>query len=126
MSTFSTEEVHSNFPVKTLPHTNGKPTYESIHELMMAMYANEATITTSRAHKHMGLVMDLTFYATISTTAYVVPTAPVRMVLDPRTQLVDRDTADQLYKKKRPHLIITIQWKLPSRNNHKKWLKTFI
>eukprot|EP00957_Ditylum_brightwellii_P185357 14114064-Ditylum_brightwellii.AAC.1 len=104
MSTFSTEEVHIKFPVKTLLCIDGEPTYESIYELMMAMYTNAAAVPTTLGggvHVHMGLVMDPTLYATLSTTVYAVPTAPVQMVLPSRTQLVDRDTADQLYKEEK-------------------------
>eukprot|EP00957_Ditylum_brightwellii_P060131 4566533-Ditylum_brightwellii.AAC.1 len=98
MSTFSTEAVHNKFPHKMLPCVDGGPTYESIHELMMAMYTNAASVPTilgGGAHSHIGLVMDATLYATLSTTAYITATAPVRTVLPPRAQLVDRDTADQ-------------------------------
>eukprot|EP00957_Ditylum_brightwellii_P091696 6981921-Ditylum_brightwellii.AAC.1 len=61
MSTYSTEEVRSKFPYKTLLRCNGEPNYEYIHDVMMALYANVTVVPTmlgGGAHGHIGLVME--------------------------------------------------------------------
>eukprot|EP00957_Ditylum_brightwellii_P089876 6844620-Ditylum_brightwellii.AAC.1 len=82
MSTYSTEEVRSKFLHKTLPHCNGEPNYEYIHDVVMALYANAAAVPTTLgggAHDHIGLVMEADLYGTLSCgTAYTAPPEPIR------------------------------------------------
>eukprot|EP00957_Ditylum_brightwellii_P065512 4969442-Ditylum_brightwellii.AAC.1 len=98
MGAYSTEEVLAKFPHKQLLQCDGEPNYEVIYEMMIAMYANAGVIPTilgGGAHGHIGLIMDVTQYATLSGTPYVMPTAPVRGVLPTRATLVDREVVEQ-------------------------------
>eukprot|EP00957_Ditylum_brightwellii_P091832 6991998-Ditylum_brightwellii.AAC.1 len=88
MITYLTEEVQSKFLYKTLPHCNREPNYEYIHDVMMVLYANAAVVPTTLgggAHGHIGLVMKVGLYGTLSGgTAYTAPLEPVQGPLSAR------------------------------------------
>eukprot|EP00957_Ditylum_brightwellii_P180111 13720194-Ditylum_brightwellii.AAC.1 len=69
---------------------------------MQQLYENAATISLSLgggAHGHIGLVMEPTLYASLSATAYALPTAPTRATLPDNALLQARYDKDNCYKK---------------------------
>ena len=75
----SVDDIVAKFPIKTLPHINGEPTYESINEVIQLLYTSTATIPTTEGggtHGHIGLIMKPELYSTLSETPYTVPVDP--------------------------------------------------
>ena len=63
------DNVVANFFIKTLPTISGEPDYESLNEIIQALYANSVTLPTTLAgvkHGHIGLIMKDTIYATLA------------------------------------------------------------
>eukprot|EP00957_Ditylum_brightwellii_P070247 5337021-Ditylum_brightwellii.AAC.1 len=95
MSTYLTEEVQSKSLHKTLLQCNGKPNYDYIHEVMMALYGNAVAVPTTLgggAHGHIGLVIEAGLYGTFSGgTAYNAPQESIRGQLPAHTTLANRE-----------------------------------
>ena len=75
----SIDNIKGKFPYKHIPKIEGIPDYEALTSLKNMLYANAATLPTTLGggkHGHMGLIMDPTVYATISSTPYVIPQNP--------------------------------------------------
>ena len=69
---------------------------------MQQLYKNAATIPSSLgggAHGHIGLVMELTLYSSVSATAYNAPGAPSRATLAGNATSQIRYEEDNRYKK---------------------------
>ena len=70
----TTEEIILKFLVKHLQKHDGEPTYEIIIQWMQLLYANAATLPTTlegRRHGHIGMIMQPTLYATLSTDSII-------------------------------------------------------
>ena len=75
----SIDDIVAKFPMKIPPPISGEPDYDYISQLNQIMYGNTATLPTTlggRAHGHVGLIMKVTLYVTLSATAYVTPNEP--------------------------------------------------
>ena len=73
------EEIISKFTVKHPPNHDGEPTYKIINKWMQLVYANAATLPTTLGggrHGHLGMIIQPTLYATVSSVAYNTPTDP--------------------------------------------------
>ena len=75
----SVNNIIAKFPIKTLPHIKGEPTYKSINEMIQLLNAIAATLPTTaggETHGHMRLMMKPELYSTLSETPYTVPVDP--------------------------------------------------
>lgn len=73
------DKIIAKFPVKSVPHIEGEPNYESISDMVQILYANAASLPTTLGggqHGHIGLVMNDILYATLSITPYIHPVNP--------------------------------------------------
>ena len=77
----SVDDIVAKFPLKTLPRIDGEPTYESINAMMQMLYANAATLSTTKGggmHGHIGLIMKPELYTTLSAVPYDIPNSSLR------------------------------------------------
>eukprot|EP00957_Ditylum_brightwellii_P179346 13663236-Ditylum_brightwellii.AAC.1 len=98
--TFLTDDVLAKFVYKTLPIIDGQPTYADINKMSKMLYTNTAkvpTILRGGIKGHIGLIMKVLLYATISTTAYVAPTE-LTMPTNVGGAAAERELALQQYK----------------------------
>ena len=54
------DNMTAKFSIKTLPHIDREPLYESINKIMQLLYVNAATLPTKAdrgTHGHIGLIM---------------------------------------------------------------------
>ena len=54
------DDIVEKFWIKTLPHIDREPLYESINKIMQLLYVNAATLPTKAdrgTHGHIGLIM---------------------------------------------------------------------
>ena len=75
----SVDNIVAKFPTKILPLIPGEPDYDCISQLNKIMYGNAETLSTTLgggANGHVGLIMKVTLYVTLSATAYVAPIEP--------------------------------------------------
>ena len=72
----SIDDIVAKFPTKILPPIPGEPDYDCISQLNQIMYGNAATLPITLgggAHGHVGLIIKVTLYVTLSAAAYVTP-----------------------------------------------------
>jgi hypothetical protein len=84
----SADDIVAKFPVKALPSITGEPDYDNINHMIQQLYTNAASVATSLGggqHGHIGLIMPVTLYATLSQTAYVTPNDPGALPTVPAT-----------------------------------------
>eukprot|EP00957_Ditylum_brightwellii_P156156 11885910-Ditylum_brightwellii.AAC.1 len=77
--TLLTNDVLARFIYKTLPIIDGQPTYADINKMSKILYVNVAKVPTtlgSGNKGHIRLVIKVSLYATILTTAYAARTEP--------------------------------------------------
>jgi hypothetical protein len=75
----SVDDIVAKFPVKTLPRILGEPDYANISGMIERLYGNAASLPSplgGGAHGHIGILMSVPLYATLSATNYIDPTDP--------------------------------------------------
>ena len=63
-------KIINKFIINTLPTSSRDSDYESLNDIIQAVYANIVTLMTMLAggkHKHVGLIIKYTIYATLET-----------------------------------------------------------
>ena len=79
MNPISVNSIIENFPIKTLPPTEGLPSYASLAALKKQLSVNAASISSQRGagtHGYLGIVLSDAVYATIANAAFDVPVFP--------------------------------------------------
>jgi len=82
ISTINYREIY--FIKPDLSPIVGKPTFESLYQLIIDLQANAQSVHSNLgggAHGHLGLIMTPTQYAIHSTTPYVCPTHPGTLMI---------------------------------------------
>ena len=75
----SIDDIVAKFPVKTFPTIEGGPDYALISSLMQGLYGNAASLPTPLGgglHGHIGLLMPVALYSTLTPTPYQPPQDP--------------------------------------------------
>ena len=101
----SVEGIRSKFPIKSILTIIGEPTYKAINEVQEALYKNAAAIlATLRGGRNgrIGLIMDASVYANVSTTEYLRPTEPLPYAQHgPDNSAAARANANDIHKEER-------------------------
>ncbi len=72
----SIDRIIAKFAIKNIPKIDGKPDYANLNEMIQALYANTATLSTTLgggSHGHVGLIMKPTLYTTLTATEWENP-----------------------------------------------------
>ena len=73
------DDIVAKFPVKVFPPIEGEPDYSTISQLIQGLYGNAASLQTSLGgglHGHVGLIMPVELYTTLTAIPYEAPDNP--------------------------------------------------
>ena len=73
------DNIVAKFPIKIFTPIEGKPDYSNISQLIQGLYGNAASLQTSLGgglHGHVGLIMPVALYSTLTATPYETPPDP--------------------------------------------------
>ena len=95
------KEIREKLPIKNVPDIIGEPNYKAINKVREVLYANVAAILTTLGggyNGHIGLIMDVSVYANVSTPSYT-----RRTEIGPYAQHGPGDSAAALCKENTIH-----------------------
>ena len=75
----SVDDVIAKFPMKAMPKIDGEPDYGNINTMMQLLYGNAASLLTALGggqHGHIGVIITLQLYTTLTKTTYESPPVP--------------------------------------------------
>ena len=97
-TTANIDYIHTSFQYPVLTKVHDTPTYEVLKRIKDEIKANATNVQCDLGggkHGHLGLVLDATEYATVSTTPYTRPVHPGPNPVVGNTQLENQVNRDK-------------------------------